>query len=432
MVKDLFFKLSLNLILVISAGFLGSLSARAAEPSSAIQDPSSPQVQVSTAGGVTGGSVAKNPWYDPNDPMCKQGCTYDKANEGLLLLAKYTATKYEDVKQAMNSANPNQKDEALKAMGDFCRNTTDPTNCWPRYSRYTLLYLNQIRLRVTENETAHAQLNSKRVEKGPGAKTWGDDIPEIETKKPEGYSPKPKLPNFPTYNELIVIRKEQIKTQNRMSAGITPQFAEWLKSYPTSPSEDDFVRTKEILRDPGRPEAGTFTVVMTGPDGKIVRDKAKFALAKKAYDEEAKRFNLEDGEKLLTDDRDKMAQSFKTVPPKLKPADPINLDSISKTSFIENRFELVDEINSDTNVKNKGKGKALKNASSGSNRVPTSQSVQHTGNELIIPPKQQNPNETIDRSSSLDNADAEGYIIRAMREDVGGEPSQPVIPPDDH
>lgn len=234
------------------------------------------------------GTTPGNPWFNPDDPNCKQGCTYSKANENLILLLLYTQEKYATIRDAMDSGTPEGENLALASMGKFCSGGESVHDCWGRFKRFTLIEEARYRKAIIDNESAQARLLSKRGTAGKGGKVEGEDVPVVAVVPLENAAPRaPIVPYLPSYDELKKRRESENTRLKQMKGAVTAQFEDWVKDYPLAPSEADFALTKRILRDPDDPARGYFTVVDTerAPDGteKAKIDKAAYKAALLAY-----------------------------------------------------------------------------------------------------------------------------------------------------
>jgi hypothetical protein len=292
-------------------------------------------------------------WNDPNNPNCKQGCTFDKANETLSLVAAYNQKKYDLLKnreaQSKQDATIDFDGQVLQELGQFCY-PIDPTAgvsvaesgaaCWARYKLKIPNELASVRTDIIANETNEASLMSDRID-GANPNLLNKDrgtarsVEVVENKSTPSRSGI--VSYFPSFDEL---QAEYNKTaRQRTQTATVPAFAGWLNDYAKEPTREDFAYTRQVLRDANDPQAGTFSVFETNKDGTTKVNEKAYAFAHKRW---------ADGLKFLKDGQKDLFMNYKNGP-LLKPvvgAGKIAEDgSISRQAFAEARKIFVDKSN---------------------------------------------------------------------------------------
>lgn len=239
----------------------------------------------------TGSTPAKAPfpWADSDTRRdCGQDCIYKKVNENLSTESIYTLRKLVDLKSAVASGD----ESALRGIvGDFCRGTggswADLEACADRYRVMQLIRLSKIRAAMAEHREMVTRLSSRRPNLHGG---WdgrqqvilGDSEPQGTPGaaglpgSPASQGKKPILPHVPDLKELE-------SDYQRLRALSSTDYEAWLRTFPTEPSKEDFIKYKEIPRDPSNPEGEKLTIVVTGQDGKPEYDEDSYAKAVSLY-----------------------------------------------------------------------------------------------------------------------------------------------------
>lgn len=202
---------------------------------------------------------------------CNQYCLYQKANETIGIQAIYLLQKLGNLKAGVAHMD---EDEFRKQVPGFCLKGEAKDDCWKRYRDLQVVHLYKMRSAMIQNGEAAAQLSSN-LENGKTRKNGATFYrPSSEGRKAKG---------DPSY---VVTFEDLQKESTRLQFLSGNDFQRWASRLPREPSKDDFIRMKEIPRDPGNPEAGTFLIVDRDSDGKFRYDEKRYEAAVKGYREE--------------------------------------------------------------------------------------------------------------------------------------------------
>lgn len=244
------------------------VSVLAADPSQPGQ-PSQP--------GLKGDARPGLPWTDSAFRSCGVACTYEKANENLSLEALYILKKLAALKNASDFRTTIQNN-----LAEFCL-STEPNQksgqsreraCYERYLRVQVGILKRIRTAIVANSDMAGALRTQKVR--PEDAT----VPVVSVEPSDAETPRiPQVPYLPTYEDL----QEEYR---RGRALTSPEYERWAKSVPREPARDDFVKFREIPRDPENPEGEKMVIVDSNRDGTPKYDDVAFQAALARYRED--------------------------------------------------------------------------------------------------------------------------------------------------
>jgi hypothetical protein len=219
------------------------------------------------------------PWQDEKVfQSCGQVCLLHKANETLSLQAVYILRKI----AALQKDSSRVKTE----LAGYCDTVTTPAesdgDCLKRYIRSQISYLSDIRAAIIQN-ASHAEELRSTVKMYD---VYGNEVARAPLPKPvfESHYDDGKAPQVPYVATIDDLRRDYGKLA-RQAAPEAIRYTERVTEAPemqrfdAPPSIDQFVKFKEISRDPGNPAAGTFLVAQTDALGRPVPDLVRYKAA---------------------------------------------------------------------------------------------------------------------------------------------------------
>lgn len=214
-----------------------------------------------------------------------------------------------------------------KVIGNFCLPQDDRDSCRNRFMFVGLQSLRKMGFSIGKNGEAAALLsNRKNV---PGKGPVGDKISPLfeRIKEPNEPDKKGQLPYVATLDDLQ-------KDYERTRTMVTSAYSKWLDSIPREPSPDEYIKFKEIARDPSNPAAGKFMVPELDANGKPKID-PQYEVAKQKYVAAYAVFQKE------FEEMKKSAPLPGGLPPKLDDA----LTLQQKEIFLHARKVIIDQMN---------------------------------------------------------------------------------------
>lgn len=275
---------------------------------------------------------------------CGQACFYQRANEVLMLEAKYLLKRVEKLRpKVLTRSGSVVVGSVTGALGDFCtaqsRDGKDArldneTECWKSYLLVTKRSLAEIRRAMSQNYDAASRLSPAEVVNFKNeAPTSGGEL--SVSASPDG---SPLLMNAPLLPELSALdpllkRFDQIWQRAQSGTGAQQVAADrelrlWWDRYPRCPSKDEFVEVEQVERYPSHPTGEKITRIKTDGDGKVVLDSKRFQAAEAECQKERSEWMK----------RSPIAAGSGELPARLK-RDP---GKDARSAFIEAQRELAD------------------------------------------------------------------------------------------
>ncbi len=326
-------------MLLVSAAL--SIPSFAADPdlSRPVTPQPAPQGQAGAPSGAQAGSTGvkrvptptaqaqanKFPWQDSKFEDCGQSCLYGKATEMTSVQALYLT----NILMAAKAAS--DLDGLNRIAKNFCLPGEVYQDCKKRFLFAGIISLRKMGYSINKNGEAAALLSNRKDIPGKGP--VGDPMAAtFERLKAAGEPDKKgQLPYIATIDDLQ-------KEYDRARSTVTEDYHKWLDSIPREPSKDEFVKFKEIPRDPSNPAAGTFTVPEKDALGKPKIDEAKYQAAKTKYATDYAVFQKE-------------FEQMKKMSPLLPSNMPAKLSEAitpeQRDIFFETRNYIIDKMNSD-------------------------------------------------------------------------------------
>lgn len=226
---------------------------------------------------------------------CGQACFYQRANEVLMLEAKYLLKKVEKLRpKVMSRSGAVLAGSVNSTLGDFCkaqsRDGSDTrldseTECWKSYLLVTKRSMGEIRRAMAQNYDAASRLGSDRmVSYKPGQPADGGELTvSASPDSPPLAMSAPLLPELSALDPLLkrfdeMWRRQQAGTGAEQVAA-DRELRRWWDRYPRCPSKDEFVEVEQVERYPSHPTGEKITRIRTDAEGKVVLDAKRFQLA---------------------------------------------------------------------------------------------------------------------------------------------------------
>lgn len=225
----------------------------------------------SALGSEAGGTVVRRsstPWNDSSFQECGQSCLYQKANENIALQAVYLINKISFLSSA-------EDDQIRSNLSNFCLRDEEAQACFQRYKKLQLFGLQKMRSALIQNNDSAALLKSRVVDVGKGA---GEPERPYFQLGSDGKARKPQVPYVVTFEDL----QREYSQLERLTGH---DYDRWARSLPARPSREDFVRMKEIYRNPDNPKDGVMHVIARDKSGNIQYDDAAYQAALKQYED---------------------------------------------------------------------------------------------------------------------------------------------------
>lgn len=341
---------------------------------------------------------------DPEYEKCGQDCIYSKANENISLQADFI------IKKIMYIQIEPDSDKKKKILGNFCSSTEDGDDCANRYVAMHRFWFMKVRSSLGKNEKNRANLGCTRfdvqgnclVDTQAKAVEMGQSLPgsnQINT--PPKYT---QVAHFSTFQDLQkqaqidAFQKHGQAMNSLMQVSSSASDDAWVNETYNDykPNRDDFIKFKEIFKDPNHPELGTQQIPMTNAMGNPLYDEAAYQRALNAWGNNP---NDPTHESLLTDlnqmkgkiSEKKIQNENEFISEQAPPSQ--GPKSVDHFIYDQVRGKSVDQINQDsanrsTASKNNpdifGNNRDRKNQNQPQNQSNTGKI--YNGNEQIHPP----------------------------------------------
>jgi hypothetical protein len=244
------------------------------------------------------------PWVGNADyNECGVKCIYLESVEKISIKTNHTLQTLQDMQAINPVGDETKKDDQTKKdvasthaqmeaiIPKVCDWDGGETvkECQERWFKYQIPQLIADKVSIKMNDSAAGDLVNGKV----GVKTTpGAEEPNPEpTGKPERQVPKivrysdgtdngPKKPVVTAMEQYNTINARALKEADTNRKFKTPAALERELQNLTQVYPEEFYLTREILKDPQDPKAGTYTVVVTNPDGTPKLDAAAYNAAK--------------------------------------------------------------------------------------------------------------------------------------------------------
>lgn len=218
------------------------------------------------------------PWTGPEYRECGQNCLYEKGNENLSIQALTTINRVNDLYDFQRDG---KYQEILDRLGTFCETNgiqakgkpeEKAKECLGRYRDFQVYTLTRIKAGLIQNNTNVARLQEGTAP-GSNLTTVGGQAPDTRVvaafaryMDEKDATKKAQSPYVPFFEDLQAKYAEMIK------AGNQGNYAEWLGDLEREPRPEDFVKWREILRNPKNKGGERFRVMELDAQGKPVLD----------------------------------------------------------------------------------------------------------------------------------------------------------------
>lgn len=226
---------------------------------------------------------------------CGQACFYQRANEVLMLEAKYLLKKVEKLRPKVLTRSGSVVVGTVNgALGDFCKAQSrdgddsrldNEAECWRSYLLVTKRSIAEIRRAMAQNYDAASRLGTEQlVNFKPGEPSDGGEL--TVSASPDSAAMSMNAPLLPELSALdpLLQRFDQMWRRGQSGTGAEQVAADrelrrWWDRYPRCPSKDEFVEVEQVERYPSHPTGEKITRIKTDGDGKVVLDTKRFQMA---------------------------------------------------------------------------------------------------------------------------------------------------------
>lgn len=232
-----------------------------------------PAVQsVTTAGPVFKNEKTFYPWRDGNYRECGQACLYKKANENLTMQMLYTLNLIEDL-EGKNTINPPTASDKADALKGFCYPGEGGEDCFTRYKARAKLLLLGLRRSIVENKAMVGKLKVRKGERFGSSELVRGVLPTMMQLQNQlgGLDEVSKFAQAPSTLTLEQLTAYYNQEFNNINFLVSQEYEQWSKEVPFEPAPTDFIKFKEVKRDPRDPESETIVVVETNCSGNRLR-----------------------------------------------------------------------------------------------------------------------------------------------------------------
>lgn len=209
--------------------------------------------------------------------VCGLSCIMKKEIENLSLQAMYVLKKIKALDQLSSRRETDKLRENLK---EVCLSSETIEQCFGRNRRLQIRALYTIHSTIIKTKANIARLDDAfvavRDQDGRQVPTPVVYIENMSDFVAREKGRQPQLPEFPTMQQL----SERFRIdQGRLNQLVGEAYRAWQTRVPGRPAKDDFIKFRQIPRDPENPGGEKFTVVETDSDGNPVHDAAAYGRA---------------------------------------------------------------------------------------------------------------------------------------------------------
>lgn len=252
---------------------------------------------------------------------CGQSCMQNRAAQGIALSSVYNLAVLDHLMSIDFKSDPDQaKKDALEILGGFCKlskpqpdaDADEVKQCRDTYVVIQKEYLRKLRKAEAQNKANAAKFSSQIVL--PNGQLGPEQATAFERyRDPSEPAKRAQVPYVLTFEDL----EKQYQKIRTLSS---PEYANWIdrakRGGPArddlivEPSRDDFVRFKQIPRDPKNPMGEKLTVVIKKPNGDAEIDEPAYLAAMAEYKKHQKNIQAQ-LEHLLKDPSDTFTNNYK-------------------------------------------------------------------------------------------------------------------------